>query len=176
MGETEEGYNQIINLREAAKISGYTSDHVARLIRTKKINGRRIAHVWVIERGDLEKYLASQNLNLEKKNTGSMTLKDASLLSGYTSDHVARLIRTKKIAGQRVGRAWLVVRSDFEKYMADQNRGHTETAVSQNGILRSQKIAHAKINVPQISFRNFTKKNFFKITSILAGALSLLIV
>lgn len=144
MGGQKIEQNQTLTLREASKISGYTSDHLARLVRTKKINGTRIARNWLISRGDLEKYLATQRANSVQRDGDTITLKEASLLSGYTSDHLARLIRTRRVKGIRIGRTWLITRSDFEKYIHGQNISRRRKIVLRKDIIRLEKIAGIK--------------------------------
>jgi len=46
-----------------------------------------------------------------------ITLKEAAILSGYTSDHLARLARTKYIRGAKIGRSWLVREDDLQNYL-----------------------------------------------------------
>jgi len=49
-----------------------------------------------------------------------ITTKDAGELSGYTSDYLARLARSGKIIGKRVGRNWLVDKESLARFLGDQ--------------------------------------------------------
>ena len=54
-----------VNLREASRFSGYTTDYIGQLIRGGKIQGTRKGRVWFIDLGDLEKYLKlKENRNI----------------------------------------------------------------------------------------------------------------
>ena len=57
------------------------------------------------------------NTLLEKK---LISTKDASSLSGYNPDYLARLCRAGKIDGTRVGRAWLVSQESLEAFVKEQ--------------------------------------------------------
>jgi len=46
-----------------------------------------------------------------------VTTKQASKMFGYTSQHIAYLIRTKKIVGHRFGPAWMVCTKSMEQYV-----------------------------------------------------------
>ena len=87
---------KFITLKEASKFSGYTSDHLARLVRNLEIRGKRVGRIWLITREDLEAYLLSQNRDGAHAKRGFINLKDASMLSGYTRDHIARIIRNEE--------------------------------------------------------------------------------
>ena len=49
-----------------------------------------------------------------------ISTKDASALSGYNADYLARLCRAGKIDGSRVGRAWLVSQESLEAFVKEQ--------------------------------------------------------
>jgi len=46
-----------------------------------------------------------------------ISLREASKLSGYHSDYLSFLIRSNKLKGHRVGRMWVVYKSDFENFL-----------------------------------------------------------
>lgn len=48
-----------IPLKKAAKISGYTPDHLGYLIRKKQLGGRKIGRNWFTTEGSLRTYLSS---------------------------------------------------------------------------------------------------------------------
>jgi len=60
--------NNYISLKEAAKISGYTSDYVGQLIRKGKISGKQVFSnvAWVTTEKAIKQYL---NKDKEKNNT-----------------------------------------------------------------------------------------------------------
>ncbi|MBI5405840.1 helix-turn-helix domain-containing protein, partial [Candidatus Kaiserbacteria bacterium] len=49
-----------------------------------------------------------------------ITTRDAGELSGYTSDYLARLVRSGKISGTKIGRNWLVDRISLEHFLDEQ--------------------------------------------------------
>ncbi|MFZ2500434.1 MAG: hypothetical protein WAW90_00390, partial [Minisyncoccia bacterium] len=57
------------------------------------------------------------DLSLEKK---LITTKDASELSGYTSDYITRLVRRGEILGERVGNNWLIDNGSFGIFLDKQ--------------------------------------------------------
>ena len=52
-----------------------------------------------------------------------ITTKDAGDLSGYTPDYLARLARSGKIAGKRIGHSWFIDSSSFARVL-DQQENH----------------------------------------------------
>jgi len=52
-----------------------------------------------------------------EQDTDALSLKEASAISQYTSDHLARLLRTEKISGVRRGHSWTVSRKALEEYL-----------------------------------------------------------
>ena len=46
-----------------------------------------------------------------------VTTKDASELSGYTSDYLARLARSGKIVGRRIGHTWLIDKNSLANFL-----------------------------------------------------------
>lgn len=52
-------YPDYIPLSEAARISGYTIDHLRRLIQTEKMRGRRIGRNYVTTLSAVTEYMAS---------------------------------------------------------------------------------------------------------------------
>ncbi len=49
-----------------------------------------------------------------------VTTKDASELSGYTSDYLARLARSGKIVGRRIGHTWLIDKNSLANFLEHQ--------------------------------------------------------
>lgn len=49
-----------------------------------------------------------------------ITTKDAGELSGYTSDYLARLARSGKIAGRRIGHSWLIDSESLKHFVEEQ--------------------------------------------------------
>src|SRR6266481_714695 len=57
-----------------------------------------------------------------------LSTKDASALSGYNPDYLARLCRSGKIAGTQIGRTWLVNRESLEQFVREQEERKVQIA------------------------------------------------
>ncbi|MHB1769826.1 MAG: hypothetical protein ACYCPH_01960, partial [Minisyncoccota bacterium] len=57
-----------------------------------------------------------------------ITTKDASELSGYTSDYLGRLVRLGKIDGEKIGHNWLIERESLTSFLKDQKNRKIEFA------------------------------------------------
>ncbi|MHB1163598.1 MAG: helix-turn-helix domain-containing protein [Minisyncoccota bacterium] len=67
-----------------------------------------------------------------------ISTKEAGESSGYTPDYVARLIRSGKIVGQKIGHSWFVDRDSFNLFLADKHTQQRDTKISQIPVLESQ--------------------------------------
>jgi len=61
-------------------------------------------------------------------NENFITTKDAGELSGYNSDYLARLARSGKIIGKRIGHSWFVDRDSLMTFLSQQSDRKTEYA------------------------------------------------
>jgi len=104
--------NNLISTKEASEISGYSSGHLARLARLKEVRGTRVGRTWLVERESLERFM-KKNGRHKKELAGLISTKEASKLYGYSSDYVARIVRSGEVKGTRVGRTWLVERESL---------------------------------------------------------------
>jgi len=52
--------DELISLKKAAKISGYTPDYLGYLLRTKKLDGKRIGRDWFTTEKALSAYLSTK--------------------------------------------------------------------------------------------------------------------
>lgn len=48
-----------------------------------------------------------------------ITVKTASIYSGYSDQYIRRLLRNGFLKTKRIGQIWLIERSDFQKYLQD---------------------------------------------------------
>ncbi|MFA6969670.1 MAG: helix-turn-helix domain-containing protein, partial [Candidatus Paceibacterota bacterium] len=53
-------------------------------------------------------------------NENLITTKDAGELSGYNPDYLARLARSGKISGKRIGHSWLIERESLDQFLGQQ--------------------------------------------------------
>jgi len=113
-----------INLQEAARISGYSSDYIGYLIRRRKIEGKKvyINTSWQISSSEITEYCRKirdldvrDHFLLQKK---YLSLKEAAQILGYTPDYIGYLIRKGRISGNKVysGPVWLTTEETLNKY------------------------------------------------------------
>ena len=58
--------------------------------------------------------------------------REAGIYSGYTPDYIARLIRSEKIVGQKIGHSWFVNRNSFDLFLVDKHKQQQkDTKISQ---------------------------------------------
>ncbi|MFI5260399.1 MAG: helix-turn-helix domain-containing protein [Candidatus Paceibacteria bacterium] len=57
-----------------------------------------------------------------------ITTKDASKVSGYTSDYLARLVRSKEIVGEKIGRGWFIDQTSLESFIEKQKHHNINRA------------------------------------------------
>ena len=67
MNETTTLHEGFITTKEAANLFKYTSSYVAHLVRTKKINARRLGRSWLIEQNSLEHFVAKKGKQIPHK-------------------------------------------------------------------------------------------------------------
>ncbi len=48
-----------LTTQQASELSGYTADHIRRLIKTQRITARKVSIVWLVDRDSLLAYLKS---------------------------------------------------------------------------------------------------------------------
>jgi hypothetical protein len=82
---------KLISLKEAAKISGYSSDYVGQLIRSGKIEGKQVFSnvAWMTTEEAVQKYLRREDGPAGSKNLLAkfvdMTRRSISVTSAYTA-------------------------------------------------------------------------------------------
>jgi len=116
---------QFISLNQASDISGYASDYIGYLIRQGELKGRKIkaqAH-WETTIGEIKRYYKESNgfdLGIKDKDSKRVSLKQASLISGYAPDYIGYLLRKGKIKGKRIFEKtfWQVSKKDLLSYCA----------------------------------------------------------
>ncbi len=62
-----------ITLRDAARLAGYTENHLRVLIRQGKIKARKFAIVWQVSRKSLDAFLQEQSKKGEKRGSKQLT-------------------------------------------------------------------------------------------------------
>jgi hypothetical protein len=119
-----------ISLKEASKLTGYASDYIGWLIRKGRIKGESIKlnTSWLVDSKDLLDYCQKNKkldprvpVNFKKK---TLTLKEASSMSGYSSDYIGQLIRAGKVRGTKnfSGKSWLTDINNINSYIASKKR------------------------------------------------------
>ncbi len=122
-----------ISSRDATMYFGYSSDHVAYLIRNGKINGKKIytKEAWKVSKKELLNYLKEKNKIDSRGGLFSLfktakyffkkylSLKEASVISGYDPDYIGYLIRQGKLRGKKFysGASWVTTRDAVKSYL-----------------------------------------------------------
>ena len=109
-----------IDLKKAARISGYSSDYIGWLIRKKKIKGKKVFTniSWQIPLKEIVEY-CRENKSLEIQTPRSLakkylSLKEAAKISGYVPDYIGYLIRKRKISGKKTySGIWKTIQSSL---------------------------------------------------------------
>ncbi len=121
-----------ISTKEAALLSGFTSDYVGQLarkgvIRTKMVGGTRFVH-----EGDVLAY-GSENTNDDLAVNGEefISTKEAAAITGYSQDYVGQLARKGALSSTLVGRTRFVSKSDVLGYAQTQKSDDIDTPVAQ---------------------------------------------
>jgi hypothetical protein len=85
-----------------------------------------------------------------------ITTKDASELSGYTSDYLARLVRSGEITGKKIGHSWLVNTASLEIFLDTQKSFKSERARE----LASSRVKEYRLRheLAERALRDLTKK------------------
>jgi hypothetical protein len=134
-----------INLQEAARTSGYSSDYIGCLIRNGKIKGKKIYTnaSWQVSSKEIMEY-CRKNKGLDIRDTlllkkKDLFLKEAAQISGYAPDYIGYLIRKGKIPGKKVysGPAWLTTEKAIKKY---QEKSEIKNEKLKIGSVREQPI------------------------------------
>jgi excisionase family DNA binding protein len=73
-----------------------------------------------------------------------ISTKEASELSGYTPDYLARLVRENKILATRVGRSWLVQKDSLEIFLLEHTQEKSERA-RELGRMREREYGRASV-------------------------------
>ncbi len=81
----------------------------------------------------------------EKQKEGFITLKEASLLSGYSSDYLGQLIRKGKLEGKQVyaNVAWMTTREAIDSYVASENSRNKNPVEEDRAPLRARALTLA---------------------------------
>ena len=106
----------LISTKEAAELSGYSADYLARLARRDEVKGTQVGRTWLVERESLLRFM-KKNGRSKKELAGLVSTKEASKLFGYTPDYLARLARNGDVKGMQVGRTWLVERESLAQFL-----------------------------------------------------------
>ncbi|MFA6408375.1 MAG: helix-turn-helix domain-containing protein, partial [Candidatus Paceibacterota bacterium] len=110
-----------------------------------------------------------------------ITTKDASELSGYTSDYLARLVRSGEIVGKRIGRSWLIDSESLEIFLekqksrkTDRSRGLASVRAEEyrrhhSLVRRITKNLTERVSVPQLDMASGTlRSHLFAFSAALA--------
>lgn len=110
---------ELIGSAEAARISGYSTEYIARLCRRGEVEARRVGRSWYVVASSLSAHLARRS---GETHEGGLVAKDflpadlAGKQVGYTGDYVSKLCREGSIACNKVGRVWHAEIESLEQF------------------------------------------------------------
>ena len=122
MGKKEENLLSL-SLHEASNISGLHQDYLRFLCRTGKLAGQKIGRNWTTTKVALNEYLTATN---SEDNKTSLSLHEASNISGLHQDYLRFLCRTGKLAGQKIGRNWTTTKYALWEFRKNYKNGLSE--------------------------------------------------
>jgi hypothetical protein len=62
--------SNLILIAEAVENSSYSQDHITRLVREKKVVGRKVGGIWLVDLDDLKRYEQEMQKLGPQKHTG----------------------------------------------------------------------------------------------------------
>ncbi|MFA5773418.1 MAG: hypothetical protein WC908_01965, partial [Candidatus Paceibacterota bacterium] len=144
-------FKKVISLHQAAKISGYTQDHLGYLIRSGEMKGVKKGRNWFTTEYEIKSYLLKQKtIRAQSSNKGSVkkviSLHQAAKISGYTQDHLGYLIRSGEMKGVKKGRNWFTTEYEIKSYLLKQKtiRAQSSNKGSVKKVIQ-RKVANKKI-------------------------------
>ncbi|MFZ2049130.1 MAG: hypothetical protein WAV25_02455, partial [Minisyncoccia bacterium] len=113
-----------ISAKVASKKTGYAQDHIGALVRSGKVSGKKIGRAWFVDLESLENHKNYHSSRNDKKipsvrkplEKSFVSASFASTKVGYAQDHIGALIRTGKVRGRKIGRAWFVDLESLETH------------------------------------------------------------
>lgn len=57
---TDNSYTNLISVEQAAELSGFTPQHVRKLLRAGLLKGSKLGHIWVTTKDAIQEYLATE--------------------------------------------------------------------------------------------------------------------
>ena len=155
-----------ISSKRASEISEYSSDYIGQLCREGKLVCQRMGHTWFVTEDSLRAHMTNiWNEDVLNNRSGIMrkrSIKDqretvseivnadtskrlsskhAALFSGYSSDYIGQLCRSKKIDGVLVGKTWFVTETSLKDHM---NRISSEENARAREVLVKRRIDDEK--------------------------------
>ena len=129
-----------ISSKRASKISDYSSDYIGQLCRSGKLAARMVGHTWFVSEDSLNSHRqnilsgaafegrienirhASRSVSSDSIGAGPvagrLSTKEASEISGYTSDYIGQLCRGAKLDARMIGNAWMITEDSLRAHMA----------------------------------------------------------
>ena len=155
-----------ISSKRASKISRYSSDYIGQLCRAQKLDSRMLGHTWFVAEDSLIAYKekvsdealrtmgeVEQVSSLSNANTDRLSTRQASTISGYSSDYIGQLCRSGKLDCRMVGNTWYITPESLKSH---QIKILSEKVQSLNEHKAEKKVVQAP---KPTSNTNFSKQN-----------------
>ncbi|MCX6701849.1 MAG: hypothetical protein NTX96_01480, partial [Candidatus Zambryskibacteria bacterium] len=159
-----------ISVKKAHLLTGYSKDHISKLCRLDIVASKKIGQIWYVGEESILKHKGSSvSNNFLKIEDRYISVKEASLLTGYAKDYISKLCRQQLVVSKMIGRAWFVDEESILKYKNaptnfnfSQNlngrKKEEKVLVEKSIVAKSPKVKHSKpsafkyfhINLPRV--------------------------
>lgn len=122
---------------EASNQSGLSHSYIWQLLRSGRIEGKKIGRDWLVYEDSLQAFLTQprspgrkgpRKRRIEKHDDQGnhilLSTAEASDLSGYRQDYLLRLLHKNQLEGEKSGRTWLIYEDSLLAYKNRQPRKH----------------------------------------------------
>lgn len=119
------GEDRVLSISEAAKISDVTRQAIYVAIKLNKLKAAKVESNWKIQIKDLEEYRKSRYSRSKSVYQGELifdhtkgyySINDTAKMLGVPTQTIYYATRSKKMAAQRKGSAWVVHVDEIENY------------------------------------------------------------
>ncbi len=150
---------ELISSNEASRLSGYSTEYIARLCRRGDIEARRVGRAWYVVDASLKQHLLKRDGNIVESNDSTLArdllpADQAGKFVGYSGDYVAKLCREGVISCSKVGRVWHAQVESLRQFEA----------------LQSAKIQEKKLSLTEVRRKEYqNKQRARKIVEVITG-------
>jgi len=87
--------------------------------------------------------------NIQKNDSGLISLKQASQISGYTLQHLSHLCREEKLKNVRIGKKWFTTQGWIKYYFKELERQYENNGKQIQAELQTQKFSNETVEIPE---------------------------